>query len=222
MVKSPNHIFPALYTSPHLLSYHVTSFVPATIWRKCHQADPLPRFIPLFSSIHLLVFKSSLNLSKMYPQTLLSILINSCSLFHTVQCPGTEMCPPCASGYRVDENGCETCRCVKCPSMESCHKFCPYGYQRGRNNCIRCRCEKCPPLERCSKQCVHGRETNDRGCQICKCKSKALLSCCRSCGPQGFKYNYNLMWYQDVKTSCLKCCSCCLRLVQSCVQKAQN
>lgn len=88
-----------------------------------------------------------------------------------VQCPGTEMCPPCASGYRVDENGCETCRCVKCPSMESCHKFCPYGYQRGRNNCIRCRCEKCPPLERCSKQCVHGRETNDRGCQICKCKN---------------------------------------------------
>ena len=61
-----------------------------------------------------------------------------------------------------------------CPSMEKCQKTCIYGF-KVKNGCERCRCNKCPPFH-CKKKCPDGYMYNQRGCKLCKCQGKKRLN----------------------------------------------
>ncbi|XP_037071866.1 cysteine-rich motor neuron 1 protein-like isoform X2 [Pollicipes pollicipes] len=59
-----------------------------------------------------------------------------------------------------------------CRSMAACRKACPHGFKVDDNGCERCKCKKCRKLKDCTKKCPHGFMTNDRACAICKCRSE--------------------------------------------------
>ena len=57
---------------------------------------------------------------------------------------------------------------VPCVPLMGCIKQCLYGYRTDKQGCQRCKCNKCPAFD-CAKKCQHGFVHSADGCKLCKC-----------------------------------------------------
>ena len=67
----------------------------------------------------------------------------------------------------------------RCPSLRNCNKQCTYGFKVMRNGCEKCRCNKCPPFD-CTKKCPNGFMANKQGCKLCKCRGNFFDNICKN------------------------------------------
>ncbi|CAF1049361.1 unnamed protein product [Adineta steineri] len=84
----------------------------------------------------------------------------------------------CRLGYRTDSNGCLTCECQSCPTMDQCNKNCPSGYLKDLFGCNICECnDQCPPFT-CNIFCPSdiGFAQSKNGCPLCQCALSKIKS----------------------------------------------
>ena len=94
------------------------------------------------------------------------------------------MCPElfscnlqCTNGYKVDENGCDTCACkVECEPLNDCGIFCDGDRARDSDGCEICECEgqgssaECPPAPRCDDGLLECELDPVTDCEVCECE----------------------------------------------------
>jgi hypothetical protein len=102
--------------------------------------------------------------------------------------------------YVIDENGCQTCECIKdytnCPKI-TCALYCDY-YKLDVNKCPICQCDD-PVIcnqRTCDNICLYGKVIGPDGCETCECKFCEQPTCERIC-LNGF--------IKDTNTGCEKC-----------------
>lgn len=103
---------------------------------------------------------------------LVSSDVASTSATKSTECPLVKCRANCGNnGYVLDENGCQTCKCVSSSTKDvakkqpiecsrvMCRMFCEHGYRRNENGCEICQCNDLPqpcPEVYCENKCPNG------------------------------------------------------------------
>ncbi|CAF1236919.1 unnamed protein product [Didymodactylos carnosus] len=107
-------------------------------------------------TLHTKRYVHSYSFTMKYLSLFLLIAATALAIKITSAATGTE-CPPlgsrcllikCAYGMVIDDNGCTTCKCNRCPLLD-CLKYikCAYGIAHDDNGCPKCGCNASPQIQ---------------------------------------------------------------------------